>query len=429
MLRRRPQPPRWFLQGATALVGAVLVALGPHLQVGAEPASNPVIRGVWLTANDMPAIRDRNRMKAAVAQLAALHFNTIYAVVWNGGQAYYPSAVTEQRRLQEFTYRGLQGQDFLAELIAEAHERNILVIPWFEFGFMAPPDSELARRHPDWLTQKRDGGRTSISAAGEVAWLNPFRPEVQKLILDLVLEVAGQYDGDGIQFDDHMSLPREFGYDPFTTALYKKETGKLPPINPEEPGWVKWRADKITDFMGQLRQSLQARRPGSIVSISPNYYDFAYKLQLQDWLEWVRKGIADEVIIQIYRPDLESFQPQLVKAEVQEIQKKIPVAMGIMSGQRNRPAPMALIQAQVRAAQKQGLGVAFFYLESLWNLSDEPKENRIAGLQDLFPTPAPRQRNLVPQPLSPDPSQTIDPQQRLGLPVTPPPPALPVLQP
>ena len=425
-MRRRPLLLRCVIKGATALVGAVLLALGPPIEGCAKPASNPEIRGVWLTANDMPTMRDRSRMQAAVAQLAALHFNTIYAVVWNGGHAYYPSTVTEQRRLQEFTYRGLQGQDILAELITEAHSRNILVIPWFEFGFMAPPDSELARRHPDWLTHKRDGGRTSISAAGEVAWLNPFRPEVQQLILDLVLEVAGQYDGDGIQFDDHMSLPREFGYDPFTTALYKKETGKLPPTNPDEAGWVKWRADKITAFMGQLRKALQARRPGSIVSISPNYYDFAYKLQLQDWLDWARKGIVDEVIIQIYRPDLESFQPHLVKAEVQEIQKKIPVAMGIMSGQRNRPAPMNLIQAQVKAAQKQGMGVAFFYYESLWNLGNEPMQNRIAGLQELFPAPEQRQRKQAPTAVAPSPSQPINPLQPMG-PLAKPLPALPPL--
>ena len=60
------------------------------------------------------------------------------------------------------------------------------------------------------------GGTKSVlfSAAGEVAWLNPFRPEVQQLITDLVLEVVGRYGADGIQFDDHMSLPREFG--PYT---------------------------------------------------------------------------------------------------------------------------------------------------------------------------------------------------------------------
>jgi hypothetical protein len=79
--------------------------------------------------------------------------------------------VSQQRGLQDFTFRGLQGQDVIGELISTGRSRGLGVIPWFEFGFMTRPDSELARRHRAWLTQKRDGGLTSISAAGEVVWL------------------------------------------------------------------------------------------------------------------------------------------------------------------------------------------------------------------------------------------------------------------
>ncbi|MFO7628460.1 MAG: glycoside hydrolase family 10 protein [Prochlorococcaceae cyanobacterium] len=382
--------------------GLVLL-LSMAAPAGSQPAAAAELRGVWLTANDMPTLRDRPRMQAAVAQLAELQFNTLYPVVWNGGMAYYPSGVSEGRQLQGFTYLGLQGQDILAELIAEAHGRGLLVVPWFEFGFMAPLDSDLARRHPDWLTRKRDGGLTSISAAGEVAWLNPFRPEVQQLITDLVLEVIDQYAADGIQFDDHMSLPREFGYDPFTTALYKKETGKTVLPNPEDSAWVKWRADRITSFMEQLAQAVRARRSGAIVSVSPNYYDFAYKLQLQDWLAWVRRGIADELLVQIYRPDLESFLPQLSRPELQEARQKIPAGIGIMSGQRNRPVAMALIADQVEAARNRGLGVAFFYFESLWSISPESPESRLAGWRQLFAWPSPRRSPMAP-PIPPLPA-------------------------
>jgi len=376
------------------------------------------LRGVWLTANDMPTLRDRERMQATVAQLAALNFNTLYAVAWNGGHAYYPSPVSEGRGLQSFTYRGLQGQDVLAELTEETHRRGLLLIPWFEFGFMTPPDGDLARRHPDWLTRRQDGGRTSISAAGEVAWLNPFRPEVQQLITDLVLEVVGTYDADGIQFDDHMSLPREFGYDPFTVALYTKDTGKPPPANPADAAWMRWRTERITAFMAQLSQAVKARKPGAIVSVSPNYYDFALKLQLQDWLTWVRRGLVDELLIQIYRQDLESFVPQLSRPEVQESQRRIPTAIGIMGGQRTRPAPLALIQAQVQAARERQLGVAFFYLESLWSLGSEPRESRLAGLAQLFAAPAQRQR---PTPLAVPPAAVGAPQAPAPPPLPPPP--------
>lgn len=388
----------------TGVLQSTLLNLAPPSR-----AQQPELRGVWLTANDMPVLRDRNRMQATVNQLADLQFSRLYAVVWNGGMAYYPSAVSEGRKLQDFTYRGLQGQDVIGELIAAGRNRGLVVVPWFEFGFMAPPDSELARRHRSWLTQKRDGGLISISAAGEVVWLNPFRPEVQQLITDLVLEVVSQYGAEGIQFDDHMSLPRDFGYDPFTVALYRKDTGREPPANADDPAWVKWRADRLTAFMERLAKAVRAARPGAIISISPNYYDFAYKLQLQDWRTWVQRGIADELLIQIYRPDLASYLPQLSRPEVQEARKRIPTAVAVMSGQRNRPTAMPLIRAKVQANRDQGLGVAFFYLESLWALGPEPAAERIAALNELlngsltpaaplFPAPPPPVPSLSPSP-------------------------------
>ena len=372
-----------------ALLACLLVWVPTLAPAASAQTGQTEIRGVWLTLNDMATLRNRERMKEAVATLGELHFNTLYPVVWNGGYAYYPSAVTRRRQIQSFDFSGLQGQDVLAEVIAEGHARNLTVVPWFEFGFMAPPSSELATRHPEWLTRKQDGTKTSMSAAGEVVWLNPFRPEVQQLITELVMEVITNYDGDGIQFDDHMSLPSEFGYDPYTLDLYRRETGRTPG-DPRDGAWLRWRADKITAFMQRLHDQIKAKKPGAIISVSPNYYDFAYKMQLQDWLGWVDKGIADEIVVQIYRPDLDSFLPQLARPELSRSRQRVPVGIGIMSGQRTRPVPMARIEAQVQAARQRGLGVAFFYFESLWNTGVEPPEARQAAFAQLFSRPAPR---------------------------------------
>ncbi len=341
-----------------------------------------------MTSNDMDILRDRLKLQNAVSQLSQLNFNTIYPVVWNAGYTLYPSAIAQRAGIQPFVYKGYEGQDMIADLVTQAHRQNLLVIPWFEFGFMAPPTSELATQHPEWLTQKRDGSQTSFSDAGEVAWLNPFRPDVQKLITDLVLEVVTQYDADGIQFDDHTSLPNEFGYDPYTIALYTKEAKKAPPANPQDQAWMRWRANKITAFMARLEKAVKARKPRAIFSVSPNYYDFAYKLHLQDWLAWVRQGIVDELIVQVYRPDLPSFVSQIDRPEIQESRQKIPTAIGVLAGLRTKPIPIAQIQSQVRATQERGLGVSFFYYESLWDIAAEPMGDRMAGFQYLFPNPA-----------------------------------------
>ena len=66
------------------------------------------------------------------------------------------------------------------------------------------------------------------------------------------------YDVEGIQFDDHFGYPSELGYDDYTVALYKKEhQGKSPPTDYKDREWVRWRADKITNYMENLFQGDQ----------------------------------------------------------------------------------------------------------------------------------------------------------------------------
>ncbi|MDZ8025848.1 MAG: glycoside hydrolase family 10 protein [Nostoc sp. DedQUE01] len=371
------------------------------------------IRGVWLSGNDFSVFRNRSQVQAAMSQLRQLNFNTVYPVVWNDGYTQYPSAIMQKKGIP-FFFKGTDGQDVIADIISQARSQGLLAIPWFEFGFMVPLTSELASQHPDWLTQKQDGTQTSITAAGEVAWLNPFHPEVQNFIRELVLEVIAKYNADGVQFDDHTSLPVDFGYDKYTINLYTQETGNPPPPNPQAQAWIKWRADKITAFMVDLHQTVKARKPNAIFSVSPNYYDFAYKLQLQDWLNWVRLGIVDELVMQVYRNDLESFIAQITRPEILETQQVIPTGIGIMAGLRNRPVSIAQIQSQVVAAQQRGLGIGFFYYESLWDIAPEPAAQRQSAFAALFRNSAlrdisqntPRQPtfNTISLPLYPKPS-------------------------
>jgi uncharacterized lipoprotein YddW (UPF0748 family) len=365
------------------------------------PAAQPVdkrqeIRGVWLTSNDFSVFRDRKQLSEALQQLKQLNFNTIYPVVWNSGYVMYPSTVAQEAGAQPFVYRGSEGHDIVADIIAQGHKNNLLVMPWFEFGFMAPEMSELAIAHPDWLTQQRNGDKVSITAAGEVAWLNPFHPEVQKFLTELVLEAVSNYDLDGIQFDDHTSLPKTFGYDRYTLNLYRQETKKEAPADVNDPDWVKWRANKITAFMAKLSKAVKQRKPNVIFSVSPNYYDFAYKQQLQDWLGWVRQGFVDELLVQVYRNDLDDFLSQISRPEIVEVQNKISTGIAILSGLRNSNVPMSRVYSQAINAKNRGLGVSFFYYKSLWGYGPETVAERQKNLQYLFRSPAPRVANRNP---------------------------------
>jgi uncharacterized lipoprotein YddW (UPF0748 family) len=384
-----------------------VVLLGQTAILTPAQTSRAEIRGVWMTINDNVVLSDRNRMQEAVSNLSRLNFNTLYPVVWNSGYATYPSNVA-QAAGSPYLHRGQEGHDVLADLITLAHNKGLKVVPWFEFGFMVPSSSELAMNHPDWLTQRQNGTQTSEGETGEVAWLNPFNPEVQAFITNLVVEVVTQYDADGIQFDDHMSLPREFGYDDYTKALYRKETKRNPP-SPQDANWIKWRADKLTAYMTQLNRAVKSRRPNAIFSVSPNYYDFAYKLHLQDWKAWVNAGIVDELIVQVYQRNLPGFVNQINRAEIQEAQQKVPVGIGVLTGLRRDRISMSQIWQQVQALRDRNLSVVFFYYESLWEMAPEKPRDRQDSFLALFPASVSRPER--PKPIVPIFPTNLDPLQ------------------
>jgi uncharacterized lipoprotein YddW (UPF0748 family) len=366
------------------------------------------IRGVWLTNIDSDVLFERQRLADAIDTLSQLNFNTLYPTVWNWGHTLYPSEVAERAiGLSLDPTEELQGRDLLTETIEQGRNKGMAVIPWLEFGFMAPADSELAKRHPEWLTKRRDG--STVWLEGNIhkrVWLNPFRPEVQQFITDLVVEIVSKYDIDGIQVDDHFGFPYDFGYDDYTIKLYQQEhNGKLPPKPPaniktvnscvvnnrEWMEWTRWRANKVTDYMKQLFAAIKDSNPDAIVSVSPNPQAFSLNCYLADWQKWERMGLVEEIVLQVYRDDMKAFLRELSQAEVRTAKEHIPFGIGVLTGLKGSPVPFAQIKTQVDAVRKQGFaGVSFFFYESLWNLAQEPLEQRQSAFKDLFATPMKR---------------------------------------
>ncbi len=417
----RPRRSTTFADGASficrANLDADIVATIPETRVvsfaplSTITAPTTELRGVWLTNIDSDVLFSRANLEKALDQLSTLNFNTVYPTVWNWGYTLYPSRVAQrvtgykQGLYPDLAETGRQerleaaqgDRDMLRETIELAHSRNLKVIPWFEFGFMAPADSALAARHPDWLTQKADGTLTTAEGSHDRVWLNPFHPEVQSFVLELVAEISQNYDIDGFQVDDHMGLPVAYGYDPYTVALYQQEhDGQLPPVDEKDAEWTRWRADKITSFMGEVFTTLKANRSQAIMSVSPNPHVFAYEFYLQDWDTWLKKGYVEELIIQLYRTDLGRFVWEMGQEAATFARTRIPTSIGVLSGLRGRSVPMSQIAQQVEAVRDRNFsGVSFFFYETLWNLSTEGTEaERQAALQEIFPNQAsyPRSR-------------------------------------
>lgn len=194
-----------------------------------------------------------------------------------------------------------------------------------------------------------------LTGANQV-WLNPVHPEVQEFLTNLIVEVVSQYDVDGIQLDDHFGWPVTLGYDPYTVKLYKKEhRGYRPPQNPYDPEWMNWRDLKLTEFMTKISRAVKAKKPHCTVSLSPNTAAFAYREYLQDWLLWARKGIIDEVVVQVYRNNWNDLENELKQLNLQQTQKWIPVSIGLFTGPLRSVQPKSKNYRTSKSCKKMGL--------------------------------------------------------------------------
>lgn len=291
----------------------LFLALVPEFLFKPSPsvAASPSIterRGVWLTNVASAVLFAPGSINHAIEQLSQLHFNTVYPVVWNRGYTFYPSQLAQQiiGQEQEPLLSWIRwNSDVLNVIIKESHQRGLQVIPWFEYGLMIPSNSQLAKKHPDWLTQNQQGKINTIyqdelttkntkktgniitrwrkaayqKQLSQLAWLNPFHPEVQQLIRGLMLEVAIQYDIDGLQLDDHFGIPVQLGYDPLTVKLYQQEhDGKSPPIDPYNAEWMRWRAAKLTSFMEDITKAVKMVKPASQFLYPPILITFLIRI-------------------------------------------------------------------------------------------------------------------------------------------------------
>ena len=274
------------------------------------------IRGVWIANRPhSQVLESRQNIAEAMDFLQQMGFNLVFPVVWNRGYTLFPSKVMGDYAFPSIDpFYERQQRDPLAEIIQEAHQRNIAVIPWFEYGFAAShlaSGGHILQKQPDWAAIDRQG---EILKQGGLVWLNPFDPEVQQFILKLVLEVATNYEVEGIQGCDRLpALPVMGGYDRLTIQRYQADFGKKPPQNHQDKEWVRWRAEILTDFLARLYTQIKAVKSGLVVSLSPAVYPFCLNNLLQDTKTWVEKGLVDLIHPQIYRSDFAAYRREVNK--------------------------------------------------------------------------------------------------------------------
>jgi hypothetical protein len=164
-------------------------------------------------------------------------------------------------------------------------------------------------------------------------------------------------------------MPVEGGYDSATVAIYKNEhNGQEPPSNYSNSAWMEWRADKLTEFFGRLKDSVKKRGEDLIVSSTPSVYPWGYQNYLQDSEEWMAEGIPDQFIPQLYRQNLSSYRYELTNqlqvAKSQGYEDKF--FAGILAKVGSYVILPDLLISSVQTNRDKGVnGESYFFYEGL----------------------------------------------------------------
>jgi len=341
------------------------------------------VRGIWITNVDSDVLSTRDKIAEAMDYLASRGFNVVFPVVWNKGYTLYPSRTMrkefgsqlDQYNLSDLPFKS-QNRDPLKELIIEAHRNGMEVIPWFEFGFSSSYSQNgghIINNKPTWKAITVDG---KLVVKNGFDWMDALNPEVQNFMLGLVREVIEDYDVDGVQGDDRLpAMPAEGGYSDQNIEMYRAEhNGQNPPAQFNNAAFLKWKADKLTRFSGQLYRMVKKHDPKLIVSMSPSIYPFSYSQYLQDWPRWMDSSYVDILHPQAYRYDITSYRNLIVElvgsgtgsSGYVKAADRVKLSPGILLKSGNQFNRSAYVRQAVEFNRSRGVnGEVFFFYEGL----------------------------------------------------------------
>jgi uncharacterized lipoprotein YddW (UPF0748 family) len=287
-------------------------------------AAPPELRGTWITTTGLAGgnVSTPANSRTNFQRLRNVGLNTIYMDAWRNGSTYFRSdavaAITGRTLASELGTR-----DLFAETLIQSHRNQMHQVGWLQYGFAAQfigstgnPSNTLATymNQRGWLLKDNQG--RVVNNSNSFAWMNPLVPEVRKLLIDMSLEMVRKYDVDGVQFDDRLAWPIQFGFDDVTRDRYLAETGRNLPTSHTDAAFTAWRSSKVTEFAREWSTAIRAANPNILISVTPAVHPWAYANYCVNWPDWIGSTVSvdgvsyplvDEVIPQVYRSTASSF--------------------------------------------------------------------------------------------------------------------------
>lgn len=278
------------------------------------PGASEEMRGIWVSSVynlDYPQkpTTDADTLKAQADAIldncVKWGLNAVFLQVRPSSDALYPSEIFPWSKY----LTGKQGTapadnfDPLAYWVKAAHKRGLELHAWINpyritKGKQAEWDSLVgthpAKKNPEWTIQYTDGNY----------YFNPGLPEVRDLVVQGAVEIAENYDIDGLHMDDYFYPGTDFP-DTKTYETYGKGFSDI----------ADWRRDNVNQLVRRLDTELHRVKRDIQFGISPSGIwanqstdprgsntngSEHYVSNYADSLYWIENGLVDYIIPQIY---------------------------------------------------------------------------------------------------------------------------------
>ncbi len=282
----------WSLAARPGTASAQLAAAD-----AATPASVGELRGVW------SGYRVEPDWETAMQNLRQANFNAVFPYVCSPGVAYYASEVLPVSKYA-------QDHDYLNEAVTAGRKYGIAVharIIALELLFAADATK----------TAMEQAGRLMVNASGDaLPWLCPSDSRNRRLLKQVVVELARNYNIEGLQFD-YLRYPwKDCCVCQRCRAQFAADTGMHIddwPADVTTEGALSeefstWRQQQLTDLLEELVAAAHTTRPDILISaaVFPRWQVHAENFG-QCAQTWVERGLLDFVCPMNYTADRLDF--------------------------------------------------------------------------------------------------------------------------
>ena len=322
---RRARPARWSTSSAAILAGlmigctsqspSAIATVSPGESPTPSPIASPIVlgppqyRALWVDAFH-DGMKSPLQVEKLVADAHRGNLNALVVQVRKRGDAYFNLA--DEPRATDI--QGPPGFDPLAYVIQLAHASTprIEVHAWLNTFFTGDSGFVYSHYNKQWGNLSNTGTKSGF--------LDPGVPDVLAYTHKIFMDVAINYDVDGLHMDYVRYPGPEWGYNPTAVALYMQQTGATTTPAPEDEAWKAWRRGRVTAFVRDLHSDLKLQKPnvklsgaliafgGGPASAADWPLTSAYGSVFQDWYGWLANRYLDFGVPMNYDSEWDSLE-------------------------------------------------------------------------------------------------------------------------